>query len=114
MKYRYFFNLILIIILTVPLAGCMVCEQIRLQIDLAKMSGQIEYMNIVSTMEKEDSYWENDSEKEKFLKELDQTRKDDLEELLKHYNDYTGTSNREVISKKLVKKKKQLNGIEKF
>jgi hypothetical protein len=78
------------------------------------MSGQIEYFNIVSTIEKKDSYWENDSEKEKFLIELKQARKDDLQELLKDFNDYSGTSNKEVISKKLVRKEKQLNGIEKF
>lgn len=114
MKYRYFSNLISIIFLSVSLSGCVIYERIRLKLDLSKMTGQIEYFNIVSAIEKKDKYWENDLEKEDFLKEVEQTRIDDFGELLKEYKDYSGASNKEVISKKLVRKKKQLNGIVKF
>ncbi|MEP4534889.1 MAG: hypothetical protein ABJ004_17480 [Cyclobacteriaceae bacterium] len=114
MKYRHSLNLMLIIILSLSLSGCVIYEQIRMKLNLSKRTGQIEYFNIVSAIEKEDSYWENDAEKEKFLYELKETRKKDLVDLLKEYDDIKVNSNMEVTSKKLVKKKNQLNGIEKF
>ena len=114
MKYRHFINLALIFLLSVSLSGCLIYEQYRLKLDLSKMRGQIEYLNIVSTIEKKESYWENDVEKEEFFEELKQVRLDDLEELLEEYKEYSDSSNREVISKELIKRKDQLVGIEKF
>ena len=75
------------------------------------MNGKIEYLNIVSTIEKKDSYWTNDDEKDKFFKELAEMRNKDL---LKEYSEYANDSNRTVTEKKLIIKNKQLNGIEKF
>lgn len=92
----------------------MIYEQIRLQLNLSNMKGQIEYFNIVSTIEKKDSYWQTDIEKEEFFTEMKQIRKDDLKDLLKEFNDYESTENKQILSKKLVEKEGQLNALEKF
>lgn len=114
MKSRYFLKSILFLLLSLSLSSCLIFEKVRLLIDLTKMNGQIEYLNLVSVAEKKDSYWTNELEKEEFLEELKQERQDDLKRLIRDYTVPTSSSNKEVISNKLVRRKKQLNGIEKF
>ncbi|MBK3519797.1 hypothetical protein [Carboxylicivirga marina] len=114
MNRYHFFKLVLIVITLISLSGCLVIEQVRLQLDLSKRTGKIEYFNIVSAIEKKDSYWTNDDEKNKFFNDLTNMRDKDLKELVKEYGEFADDSNKIVTEKKLIAKNKQLNGIEKF
>ena len=108
-------NVVMILVLSLSLNGCVLYEQIRMQLNLERKTGTIQYFNIVSAIEEKDSYWSNETEREEFFEKLQQVRKDDLRQLIREYYDYSiDSGHNEIIAKKLFKKNKQLNGIEKF
>ncbi|MCK4663574.1 MAG: hypothetical protein KAT68_11955 [Bacteroidales bacterium] len=114
MKINHHIKMFSVFILSFLLSGCVLSEYVKFKIDLKTKNVEIEYINIVSTIEKEDKYWKNEKEKNEFFEMLKATREIDLNELLEDYNNTSENSGKKNISKKLFKKNGKLNGIEKF
>ena len=113
-KLRFIKLISVLLFFTIVFQGCIIYEYISLALDLKKMTGIIYYHNISSGVIKDEIDMKNAGQKQLFLADIENYRRQDLEELISDYKNKNHEEGIRILKKKLYIKNHQLNGKEIF